>query len=246
MSGRRALAPPADPYPVRVLRSRKRKRSVSARLVEGVLELTVPSWLSDGEANEFVDRMQARFARKRTHAASDLMQRAAGLAKRYDVPVPSSVRWVSNQNSRWGSCSTDDGSVRLSDRMIGMPDWVVDAVLVHELAHLVHADHGAAFKALEARYERQLEASAFLDGVVWAGAQRRTGDTWPDPGSSEQTPCTSGHEDGQLASTEPSASTALDLRGDDPIELQRLDGSLDVVQLCLDLNEQLRGKPKLR
>lgn len=242
MSRRRAPALPADPYPVRVLRSRKRKRSVSARLVEGVLELTVPSWLSDGEANEFVDRMQARFARKRTHAASDLMKRAASLATRYDLPAPSSVRWVANQSTRWGSCSVDDGSVRLSDRMIGMPDWVVDAVLVHELAHLVHADHGAAFKALEARYERQVEASAFLDGVVWAGGQRPTGDTPPDPEGGELTLCATEQEDGGDTSTP--ATTAIDLRGDDPVELQQLDGGLDVVQLCLDLTEELRGEPE--
>ena len=243
MSRRRAAEPLADPYPVRVLRSRKRKRSVSARLVEGVLELTVPSWLSDGEAKDFVDRMQARFARKRTHAASDLTKRAAGLATHYHLPAPSSVRWVSNQNSRWGSCSIDDGSVRLSDRMIGMPDWVVDAVLVHELAHLVHADHGAAFKALEARYERQVEASAFLDGVVWAGGQRPTGETPTDPEGATQTGWGADHEESVVATTQPTSSQ--DLRRDNPVELQRLDGRLDVVQLCLDLTEEFRGEPEL-
>ena len=244
MSRRRAPAPGADPYPVRVVRSRRRKRSVSARLVEGVLELTIPSWLSDGEANEFVDRMQARFARKRIHAASDLTTRAAGLAKRYDLPAPSSVRWVSNQNTRWGSCSIDDGSVRLSDRMIAMPDWVVDAVLVHELAHLVHADHGAAFKALEARYERQVEASAFLDGVVWAGGQRPNSDTPGDGDGAEHAAGATLHDGCGDASTPP--TVALGLRGDGPVELQRLDGGLDIVQLRLDLTEELGSKPEFR
>ena len=244
MSRRRAPTPAADPYPVRVLRSRRRKRSVSARLVEGVLELTVPSWLSDGEANEFVDRMQARFARKRTHASSDLMKRAKGLAKRYDLPGPSSVRWVANQNARWGSCSIDDGSVRLSDRMIDMPDWVVDAVLVHELAHLVHADHGAAFKTLEARYERQVEASAFLDGVIWAAGHRSTGETPADAVNGEPSPSPAEQEDHGVASTRPPA--AIDLRGDDPVELERLDGGLDIVQLSLDLPEELRSEAKFR
>jgi predicted metal-dependent hydrolase len=243
VSRRRAPAPPADPYPVRVLRSRRRKRSVSARLVEGVLELTVPSWLSDGEAIEFADRMQARFARKRTHASTDLMKRAKSLATRYDLPAPSSVRWVANQSARWGSCSIDDGSVRLSDRMIGMPDWVVDAVLVHELAHLVHADHGPAFKALEARYERQVEASAFLDGVVWAGAQRPNDDTSADAERGDQSPCAATSEASDAPSTVNPA--IVDLRGDDPVELERLDGRLDVVQLRLDLSEELGSEAKL-
>ena len=244
MSRRRAPVSTADPYPVRVLRSRKRKRSVSARLVEGVLELTVPSWLSDGEAKEFVDRMQARFARKRTHAASDLTKRAAILAKRYDLPAPSSVRWVANQSTRWGSCTIDDGSIRLSDRMIGMPDWVVDAVLVHELAHLVHADHGAAFKALEARYERQAEASAFLDGVVWAGGQRPNGETPGVGDGAAHAPSAAGCGVHGVDSTPP--AVALGLPDDDPIELQRLDGGFDVVQLRLDLTEELGSEPEFR
>ena len=43
---------------------------------------------------------------------------------------------------------------------------MLDAVLVHELAHLVHPDHSAAFHALADRYERQAEASVFLDGFA--------------------------------------------------------------------------------
>lgn len=216
MTRRRPAKATPDPYPVRVVRSRKRKRTVSARLIEGVLELTVPAWLSDREASEFVDRMQARFARKRAGASSDLTERSAMLASRYELPQATSVRWVGNQNSRWGSCSVADGSIRLSDRMIGMPEWVVDAVLVHELAHLVHADHGAAFKALEARYERQAEASAFLDGVVWSAGQSRLADAEPPLGR------------------------------DDSVELEGLDSGFDLGQLSLDLAEQLRGEPDRR
>lgn len=235
MSRQRALDRPADPYPVRIVRSRARKRTVSARLVEGVLELTVPSWLSEGEAKDFVDRMQARFARKRTHASTDLMKRAASLAKRYDLPAPSSVRWVSNQSTRWGSCTIDDGSVRLSDRMIAMPDWVVDAVLVHELGHLVHADHGPAFKALEARYERQAEASAFLDGVIWAGGQRQNVDPGGDSDEVDEAGCSAMSPAEERVSAADRAAAVLDLRGDDSVELQRLDGRLDLGQLRFDL-----------
>ena len=206
---------------------------MSARLIEGVLELTVPAWLSERETTEFVDRMQARFARKRMGASSDLTERAATLARRYDLPHASSVRWVGNQTTRWGSCSVGDGSIRLSDRMIGMPDWVVDAVLVHELAHLVHADHGAAFKALEARYERQTEASAFLDGVVWAAGHGETPEN-PNNHDSVETDGPSAIDD-----VEPSG-------GHDAVELERLDGGFDLGQLCLDLPEQLRGEPDRR
>lgn len=246
MTAKRVRPTPADPYPVRIVRSRKRKRTVSARLVDGVLELSVPAWLSEREADEFVNRMQLRFARKRASASSDLTKRAAMLAKRYELPAPTSVRWVGNQSARWGSCSVDDGSIRLSDRMIGMPEWVVDAVLVHELAHLVHADHGPAFKELEARFERQVEASAFLEGVVWAAGHRSreqpsdgaeaTADAGDDaadaPGSPDERPNRAVARTGQPEVARPDLS-------DDAVELQALDGCLDLGQLRLDLLEEL-------
>jgi predicted metal-dependent hydrolase len=208
-----------DPFPVRVVRSRKRKRTVSARLIDGEIELSVPSWMSDREASEFAERMQARFARKNTQTSLDLADRAAKLAKRHDLPTPASIRWVSNQKTRWGSCSFADASIRLSDRMVGMPEWVVDAVIVHELAHLVHPDHGAAFKALETRFPRQDEASAFLDGAQWAMARGLTADTEPDEPD------------------EPTAEPELGCSGDDAVKLEPLDSELDLGQLRLDLVE---------
>ena len=70
-------------------------------------------------------------------------------------PVPASVRWVTNQGSRWGSCTPADRTIRLSTRLQGMPSWVVDYVLVHELAHLLEAGHGPAFWELVDRYPRR-------------------------------------------------------------------------------------------
>lgn len=201
-------ATPVPIYPVRVIRSKKRKRTVSARLVDGVLELSVPHWLSAKEERLFTERMQLRFARQKAHSAADLEARCAVLAARYDLPKPASVRWVTNQSTRWGSCTTTDASIRISNRMQAMPEWVIDAVLVHELAHLVEPNHGPAFKALEARFSRQPEAAAFLDGVTWAA----------------------NHHANHHASLSPA-----ELARDNPIELQGLDGGLDVGQLRFNL-----------
>jgi predicted metal-dependent hydrolase len=97
----------------------------------------------------------------------------AGLA------VPSSVRWVSNQGSRWGSCTPVDGSIRLSDRLSGMPEWVVDYVLVHELAHLLEIGHGPRFQALVSHYPKAERARGYLLGVTAApgGPPSRPADT---------------------------------------------------------------------
>ena len=89
------------------------------------------------------------------------------LCARYRLPVPASVRWVDNQQTRWGSCTPQDRTIRISSRLASVPLWVLDYVLVHELAHLVHADHGAEFWTVVARYPKVARAQGFLEGLSW-------------------------------------------------------------------------------
>ena len=150
------------PFPVRVVRSANRRTTVDARLVDGVIEVRVPARMSRADEERFVRELVARIEQRETEQAIDVVARAAQLAKRYGLPVPASIRFVDNQHSRWGSCSTDSGDVRLSSRLSRYPAWVLDYVIVHELAHLVHADHSPAFRALEARYPRAERARGYL------------------------------------------------------------------------------------
>jgi predicted metal-dependent hydrolase len=147
---------------VSVVRSPKRRKTVSARLVDGVLQVRVPSWMSAEEEARTVDEMVGRFQRKASSDSIDLEQRARMLAHRYDLPLPTSVRWVDNQRSRWGSCTPVDGTIRISSRLAPWPRWVLDYVLVHELAHLSEPSHGPAFHALVARYPLVERATGFL------------------------------------------------------------------------------------
>lgn len=147
---------------VEVVRSAKRRKTVSARVVGGVLRVSIPSWLSKAEEQRFVDDMVRRFERRQTSSAIDLEARARTLAARYDLPVPASIRWVDNQTSRWGSCTPVDGSIRISSRLAGFPTWVLDFVLVHELAHLVEPGHGPRFAALVSRYPKAERATGYL------------------------------------------------------------------------------------
>lgn len=109
-----------------------------------------------------VDTMVRRMERKATAGRVDVAARAATLAARHDLPRATSVRWVDNQQWRWGSCTPGDGSVRLSTRLAGYPPWVIDYVIVHELAHLRVASHGPDFWALVGRYPRTERARGFL------------------------------------------------------------------------------------
>ena len=123
---------------VRILRSKNRRKTVSSRLIDGVLEVSIPAWMSKAEEAKWVDEMRKRFERKSASSEIDLNERAARLARQYGLPAPSSVRWVSNQQTRWGSCSTQERSIRISDRLSKVPLWVLDSVLIHEQIGRAH------------------------------------------------------------------------------------------------------------
>jgi predicted metal-dependent hydrolase len=152
--------------PVDVIRSSRRKRTLSARLIEGRLEVRVPADLDPDDEARLVDDLLARTRRKISSAAVDLRRRATELAMRYRLPAPASVEWSSRQMKRWGSCTPDDGRIRISNRLADMPPWVLDSVLVHELAHLEVRGHGPEFRELVDRYELTERATGYLIAVT--------------------------------------------------------------------------------
>lgn len=151
-----------DDIPIEVIRSKRRKRTLQAAMSDGRLEVRVPDGLDPAEEARLVDQITKRALRKLTSSHIDLTTRARRLARRYDLPEPVSVEWSTRQSKRWGSCTPDAGRIRISDRLAAMPDWVIDSVLIHELAHLEAADHGPHFKALVERYELTERATGYL------------------------------------------------------------------------------------
>lgn len=150
--------------PVRVTRSARRRKTVQAREVGGELHVLIPAWMSSEEEARWVDEMQRRFSKRRTTPDDDsLARRADSLADRYELPVPDSITWSARQGHRWGSCTPSTGSVRISSRLRTAPGWVVDSVIVHELAHLLIAEHNEEFRALVDRYPRTERARGFLE-----------------------------------------------------------------------------------
>ncbi len=163
--------PPLPHHPDVVLRaSTRRKKTAGAHWDGDRLVVTFPLRHDPAERTRLVDYFVTRMSRHRPNLRSsdgELWERACRLGDRYfDGLRADSVRWSERQHTLWGSCTTLTREIRISARLRVVPAWVLDAVLVHELAHLLEAGHTARFRQLEERHPRRREADVFLAGYA--------------------------------------------------------------------------------
>lgn len=170
--------PTSAPAPdVEVRRSSRRRRTVTAYREGQKVVVLVPASMSRADERRHVDalvaRLLAREARRQAPTGDEaLVVRARELVQRYlaprlgSSPTPTRVTWVDNQRRRWGSCTPAEGTIRLSDRLRPMPVWVRDYVLLHELVHLVEANHTPRFHALVDAYPDADRARGYLEGYA--------------------------------------------------------------------------------
>jgi predicted metal-dependent hydrolase len=137
-------------------------------VVGEVMHVHAPAGITNGRLNKVIEDFKTRFARrkikKELNAKEDLEKIGQRLNKKYfggKLEI-SSLKYVTNQNRQFGSCNYRTGSIRLSHRLAGMPEWVRDYVLIHELAHLVEPNHGKFFWELVARYKLAERARGYL------------------------------------------------------------------------------------
>ena len=162
---------------VEVRRSKRAKRNITAYRDNEKTVVTVPTRMAKRDIDAYVEELVTRLDDRDERLSSQklLEQRARKLSLKYldqDLfrthSVPVTIRWVTNQNSRWGSCTPADGAIRLSHRMQRMPNFVIDSVIFHELIHLLITDHSPAFYELMQRYPEHEKAKAYLDGYSHA------------------------------------------------------------------------------
>jgi len=179
---------------VEVRRSTRRRRTVSAYRDGERTIVLIPARMSAAEERRWVALMLERLRsqeRRRRPGDAQLLERARELSKRHlgGAAHPRSVRWVTNQANRWGSCTVGDATIRLSSRLQGMPGWVVDYVIVHELAHLLEPGHTPQFWRLVSGYPRAERARGYLEGHAAAAGLAIPGDVDGDlPGDDPESP----------------------------------------------------------
>ena len=159
---------------VKIIRSRRRFKTVSARVIDGVFVVRAPAHLSDAKLQPIVKKLMVREGRRRTKAAlndADLERWARDLNKAYFRGKLNwkSIRWVTNQNTRLGSCTPRNGTIRISHRVGSMPLFVRRYVVLHELAHLKEPNHGSRFWKWVNKYPKTERARGYL---MAAGMER--------------------------------------------------------------------------
>ena len=151
-----------------VKKSAKRKKTLSARLKDGVMEVSAPSTITTKELNTFIDNFKLRFERRAKQAALDkedmLAKRAHELNLKYFQGKLTfmEIRYSVNQKKRFGVCYPERGKILINARLKDMPQWVQDYVIVHELTHLLHPNHSDTFWTTVRRYPRTERAIGYL------------------------------------------------------------------------------------
>ncbi len=152
-----------------VIRSARRKRNISAYRQGGRIIVSIPARMGKADEHAIVPEMIAKIRSQeqaRTPSEERLMERTNELMASLAPEItarPASINWRP-MRERWGSCTSVDRTIRISDRLKLAPDYALDYVLFHEAIHLEHFDHGACFTEVLARFEDSELASAYLDG----------------------------------------------------------------------------------
>jgi len=160
--------------------TRKKVKNINVRLVGNELRVSAPPWVSPSDLDEAIGVLARRMVRRKrareVNGSHDALELARKVARRFqNSPEIVAARFSTQQNARWGSYSTRTRTIRLNAALRQMPAWVLEAVVAHELAHIDHPDHSAAFWNLLRQVCPETDrARAFLEGVSWVASRWET------------------------------------------------------------------------
>ena len=153
---------------VKIIRSRRRSRTVSARIVKDILVVRAPLAISQGHLERIIADFKIKFKRKKLkdelNKRENLSGMAASLNERYfdNALKISSIEYVTDQRSKFGCCNYTTASIRISHRVSTMPAWVQEYVVLHEMAHLIEPNHSRSFWKIVSRYTLAERARGYL------------------------------------------------------------------------------------
>lgn len=153
---------------VEVKRSKRRKRTISARLDGDIMYVYAPLDTPEKELHKIIKKFEKRFAKRelkrKLNKEDNLREVFNKLNKIYfDEKIRvKSIEYVTNQQKRCGSCNYKKKTIRISHYLTPMPEWVRDYVIIHEMAHILEPNHSKAFWDIVYGYKLVERARGFL------------------------------------------------------------------------------------
>jgi predicted metal-dependent hydrolase len=164
---------------VEIRRSARRRKTISAKIVDNTMILQVPSTITGAQEKEWIERMQKRLLaaleekKRETHEELHLLAADMNATYLEGKAAYSSIECSKRQKKIFGSCSVRSGRIRISSQVLRFPPWVIAYVVLHELAHLIYPDHSKKFWAIVQRYPLAEKARGFLLGYAYGRGGKR-------------------------------------------------------------------------
>ncbi len=153
---------------VKIIRSPDRKKTIQAKMVGETLAVYLPLGMSREEERKLIEKMkqkmEKKILKKNINKDDQLKKRFDDFNRKYfhgKLKI-NSIEFVTNQKKNNGSCTPNKGTIRISHRLLDMPEWVLEYVIMHEMTHLVHPDHSRAFWEKVGEYKYTERARGFL------------------------------------------------------------------------------------
>jgi predicted metal-dependent hydrolase len=163
------------PPNMEVRRTGRRKKTVAAVREGQLTVLYAPLRMPNYEIEEMAQELQQRLDQidpRAYYSDQELLDRAEYLSANYlfSAAQPKSVAWSEKLTSAWGICNPLHQTINLATRLKGLPQYVIDYVLLHELVHLVCTNHGKEFDSFMKLFEKKERAEGYLDALDELGS----------------------------------------------------------------------------
>jgi predicted metal-dependent hydrolase len=153
-------------FEILLVRSKARRRTIQAKLLDDkTIKVMAPYHSDQAFIDEFIKKSvkKLKVRTKISGESSTLENRAAMLRDRFIPEAPDfSIGYSDSLKTTWGKCFVRDKNIIINPKLKDFPLWVLDLVIIHEIAHIIYPDHGRNFRSLVSRYRLKERATGYL------------------------------------------------------------------------------------
>lgn len=137
-------------------------------MVGDTMVIRAPANISEARLNEIVNKFKQHYKKRQLKKELNRKENLSAIAQRlnhkyFDGKIEvESIEYSAQQDKQFGSCNCKAKTIRISHRLAGMPEWVRDYVIIHEMVHILQSNHSQTFWNLVSRYKLAERARGYL------------------------------------------------------------------------------------